>query len=376
MNITFKIKEFSSVKELTKNLNSGKIDLAFNYYDFDALTNDFDYTFSPYTERVVVLTHINNVTTSVHSLKNLKDKNVVMVNNKLSRYISSSYGANVKTYKKASSLFNSLNQDSIIVMDYNLYDNYRNSELNNFKLIYDDRVKDVDFNFMILNSNKNKAFNGLFKLYVSNIQQDLYMARAKVKLGKDSKKIDLTFIYILVCLFVLLIVSLIYLRVKYSRNKISKNDRLKYVDSLTSLKNRHYLNKNYEKWQENKIYPQSIIIVDVNKIGHINDVYGHQEGDLVLKKAANILINNQLEQSDIVRTNGDEFLIYMIGYEENKVIAYMRKLNKEFKNLPYNFGATLGYSMIVDDIKTIDDAINEAVLEVKTNKEANLDSNK
>lgn len=376
MNITFKIKEFSSVKELTKNLNNGKIDLAFNYYDFDALTNDFDYTFSPYSERVVVLTHINNVTTSVHSLKNLKDKNVVMVNNKLSRYISSSYGANVKTYKKASSLFNSLNQDSIIVMDYNLYDNYRNSELNNFKLIYDDRVKDVDFNFMILNSNKNKAFNGLFKLYVSNIQQDLYMARAKVKLGKDSKKIDLTFIYILVCLFVLLIGSLIYLRVKYNRNKISKNDRLKYVDSLTSLKNRHYLNKNYEKWQENKIYPQSIIIVDVNKIGHINDVYGHQEGDLVLKKAANILINNQLEQSDIVRTNGDEFLIYMIGYEENKVIAYMRKLNKEFKNLPYNFGATLGYSMIVDDIKTIDDAINEAVLEVKTNKEANLDSNK
>ena len=147
---------------------------------------------------------------------------------------------------------------------------------------------------MILNSNKNKAFNGLFKLYVSNIQQDLYMARAKVKLGKDSKKIDLTFIYILVCLFVLLIVSLIYLRVKYSRNKISKNDRLKYVDSLTSLKNRHYLNKNYEKWQENKIYPQSIIIVDVNKIGHINDVYGHNEGDTVLKKAANILMNNQL----------------------------------------------------------------------------------
>ena len=92
---------------------------------------------------------------------------------------------------------------------------------------------------------------------------------------------------------------------------------------------------------------------------------------MVLKKAANILLNNQLEQSDIVRTNGDQFLIYMIGYEENKVIAYMRKLNKEFKNLPYNFGATLGYSMILDDIKTIDDAINEAVLEVKTTKEMN-----
>ena len=376
MNITFKIKEYGSVKDLVKNLNNGKIDVAFNYYDYDGLTNDFDYTFSPYTERIIVLTHLNNVTTSVHSLKNLKDKNVVMVNNKISSYISKEYGANVKTYKKASSLFNSLNENSIVVMDYNLYDNYRNNELDKFKVIYDDVAKDLDYNFIILNSNKNKAFSGLFKLYVSNIQQDLYMARAKVKLSKDSKKIDLTFVYILAVLFFLLIISLIYLRLKYNRNKISKNDRLKYVDSLTSLKNRHYLNKNYDKWQENKIYPQSIIIVDVNKIGHINDVYGHAEGDMVLKKAANILINNQLEQSDIVRTNGDEFLIYMIGYEENKVIAYMRKLNKEFKSLPYNFGATLGYSMIVDDIKTIDDAINEAVLEVKTNKEVNSSTNK
>ena len=51
----------------------------------------------------------------------------------------------------------------------------------------------------------------------------------------------------------------------------------------------------------------------------------------------------------------------------------MRKLNKEFKNIPYGFGATLGYSMIVDDVKTIDDAINEAVLEVKTNKELNTE---
>ena len=47
----------------------------------------------------------------------------------------------------------------------------------------------------------------------------------------------------------------------------------------------------------------------------------------------------------------------------------MRKLNKEFKNIPYNFGATLGYSMITDDVKTIDDAINEATLEMITNKE-------
>ena len=371
MNITFKIKEYSSVKDLTDALNSEKVDLAFNYYNFENLGNNFAETVSPYKEKIVVLTHINNTTTTVPSLKSLRNKTVSMIDNKLSNYIAKNYSANVKSYKKSGSLFSSLNEDSIVVLDYNVYDNYRNTELDDFKVVYEDEINDIDYNFIISNKSSNKGFVGLFKFYISNIEPDLYMARAKVKLAKDSKKIDLTFVYILVGLFVLLIISLIYIRIKYKSNKINKNDRLKYVDSLTSLKNRHYLNKNYDKWQSNKIYPQAIIIVSVNKVGHINDVYGHNEGDMVLKKAANILINNQLEQSDIVRTNGDEFLIYLIGYEENKVIAYMRKLNREFKNIPYNFGATLGYSMIVDDVKTIDDAINEAVLEVKTNKEMN-----
>ena len=59
----------------------------------------------------------------------------------------------------------------------------------------------------------------------------------------------------------------------------------------------------------------------------------------------------------------------MVGYEKNKVVAYMRKLYKELSELPYGYGATLGYSMILDDIKSIDDAINEAVLEIRANKE-------
>ena len=95
MNITFNVKEYSSVSDLVKNLNKEKIDLAFNYYDFDGLTNDFDYTYSPYNERLVVLTHINDVTTSVQSLKNLKDKEVLMLENKIASYMVKNYGVNV-----------------------------------------------------------------------------------------------------------------------------------------------------------------------------------------------------------------------------------------------------------------------------------------
>ena len=41
----------------------------------------------------------------------------------------------------------------------------------------------------------------------------------------------------------------------------------------------------------------------------------------------------------------------------------------EMKNLPHEFGAAIGYTMILDKIKTLDDAINEATLQMIANKE-------
>ena len=55
--------------------------------------------------------------------------------------------------------------------------------------------------------------------------------------------------------------------------------------------------------------------------------------------------------------------------DEKQVVSYMRKLNKEFKGLSHGFGAAIGYSMINDAIKTVDDAINEATAMMKEVKE-------
>jgi diguanylate cyclase (GGDEF)-like protein len=171
-------------------------------------------------------------------------------------------------------------------------------------------------------------------------------------------------------IFIILLRYLAYILTKRKKAKvIKKEEKMKFVDLLTSLKNRNYLNHNIEKWDENTIYPQAIILIDLNNVKYINDNYGYEEGDKLIKSAANILINNQLENSDIMRTDGNEFLIYMVGYKEKDVALYIRKLYRELKNLPYGYGAALGYSMIEDDIKTIEDAINEATLDMRTNKE-------
>ena len=47
------------------------------------------------------------------------------------------------------------------------------------------------------------------------------------------------------------------------------------------------------------------------------------------------------------------------------------KLYKELKNLPYNFGASIGHSMIDSDKKLIEDALNEAVEDMKKTKQEN-----
>ena len=150
---------------------------------------------------------------------------------------------------------------------------------------------------------------------------------------------------------------------------MKKVDRHKYTDILTSLKNRNYLNHKAPEWEASKVYPQAIVIVDLNNVKYVNDNYGHEKGDELIVKAASILVNTQLENSEIIRTDGNEFLIYLVGYSEGQIQTYSSKLEKEMKELPYQFGAGIGYSMILDPIKSLDDAINEATLEMMSKKQ-------
>ena len=66
-------------------------------------------------------------------------------------------------------------------------------------------------------------------------------------------------------------------------------------------------------------------------------------------------------------------MIYLVGYKDRQIELYIKKLGKELKELKHGFGAAIGYSMITDDIKTIDDAINEATIEMRKVKEETND---
>jgi len=367
-NITVKYKKYSSINDLSRALSKNEVDFAFNYYNFTNIKNDkYLYTNSIYESKYIVLRKEGNTNIFVNSLNSLKNINVNMLNTKLSRYVQDQSDIDINKYSNVSKLRKTFDNKSIVIIDYNIYNIYKNSIFKHYISVYEN-VDTSSKGFILLNNSKNVIFNNALIYYINSFNHDaLYSSAYKEYLSDtDSTKIILIIIGILV-LGGLIGTYFISKMIKpHVINK--KEEALRYVDDLTLVKSRNYLNKNFKKWENNIIYPQAIVMVNLNNIRHINDVYGHDEGDNVIKLAANILIKNQLEQSDIIRTDGNEFLIYIVGYSEAKIIAYMRKLFTELKELPHDFGASIGYSMIEDDVKTIDDAINEAVLEIRTNK--------
>ena len=371
-NIEIKYKEYKSLHDLIKDFNENKVDLFFNTSSQNKFDMDAYNTISAVDENISIVTHENN-DIIIKSLSSLKDKEVYVIAGSQAVSHLKGYGIVTREVNNFDNILDKLNEDSIIAIDTKAFDIYRHNKLDKFKIAYSFSLKN-NYSYAIRDIKDNEVFSKFFNFYISfvdgkkienNVTYDMYVPNVKNHL------LQYLLGFVIGCGVVVAGITVI-VKTPFKRNRksiISKENKIKYIDMLTSLKNRNYLNSAIEKWDESEIYPQTIMIIDLNNIAYINDNYGHEEGDNVIKQAANILITTQVENSEIMRTNGNEFLVYMVNYDEKQVITYIRKLTKEFKELSHGFGAAIGYSMIIDGLKTIDDAINEATLDMKSNKE-------
>lgn len=367
--ISFKYKKYKTKKELEKAIDKGEIDVYFDYYNY---SNDkYTPTLSTFIEKYVVLAKDDN-DEIVNSFESLKGKQIAMIkDDSLYNYFSSNSRADIKIYDNLDQLLKQ-KDNKLIVVDKEIYTNYQTTKFKKLKLLYMDTMMN-DYKFMV--KKNNKAFYDLFN-YIINTNSYYNYRNSGIKNMNASILENSTFeqVYtiVLIIIFVpLIILTIIYLFLKRKRKvkQIKTTNRHKYTDMLTSLKNRNYLNAKMPEWESSKVFPQAIVMVDLNNVKYINDNYGHEEGDQLIIKAAGILVNTQLENSEVIRTDGNEFLVYLVGYSERQVSTYAKKLTKEMKSLPHEFGAAVGYSMITDEIKSLDDAINEATIEMIAAKE-------
>lgn len=368
--VDFKYIKYRTYKQLTNAINNNSIDLYFNYYN---LTNNYQtITTNMDIKYYVIASRKNDIV--VNSLNSLQNQTVyVMQDSIIYENLKNINGIDLKTYKKVSDLKKLAKSGAIAVVDYDTYLDVASTTLKDYSPRYANSLN-IPYTFKVREDN---AFTKLFKAYIS--LSDASMIRVE-GLNSYKKTLDsgtiLGTIAKYILYFLIIFVILIYALYKRARKikiskKIKKEEKIRYIDQLTSLKNRNYLMENAPSWNKNTIYPQAMVVVDLNRIQEINDTLGYEKGDAQIKAAANILIRTQLDNSDIVRTDGTEFLIYLVGYDERQVVSYIKKLTKELKNMPYDFGASIGHSMIDSDKKLVEDALNEAVEDMKIKKQEN-----
>lgn len=367
--IEFTFEKYDTIDELKEAIDNGEVDIYFNYYNYEK--SNYKATTSTFIEEYVVLSETKNsyVINSFEALKGVKAS--ILNNNALYNYFKDNSKASLTPYDSLDELLDK-SDDNVLIIDKEVYTINRNGKFKNYEVLYTG-IMTNDYNFMV--KDNNSAFYDLFNYIINTNSYYRYRNNGINSLRPsiiDRISFEQLYLIVLSLIFIPLIILVILYIIIKKRHKVKtvkKEERRKYTDMLTSLKNRNYLNLNIKTWNESKKYPQAIVIIDLNNVKYVNDNYGHEAGDKLIVKAASILVSTQLENSEIIRTDGNEFLIYLVGYSEQQVSTYTNKLTKELKTLPYGFGAALGYSMIMDDIKTIDDAINEATLEMRTDKE-------
>lgn len=105
-------------------------------------------------------------------------------------------------------------------------------------------------------------------------------------------------------------------------------EKMAIKDQLTGLNNRHRMRDVMESVQEqNENYMVSIAMLDIDNFKRVNDTYGHDVGDIVLKDVAEFVRRTQDDRVIACRWGGEEFLVLAFGEYGHIVLQQkMRKL--------------------------------------------------
>ncbi len=122
-------------------------------------------------------------------------------------------------------------------------------------------------------------------------------------------------------------------------------------DPLTGVYNRRYFNQVIkQELARSKRHERTIgfLMIDVNRFKEINDRFGHQTGDKILRDVANLLKDAVRESDLVVRYGGDEFLIVLMEAAgecemvKDRILAAVAKRNETNKLIPFPVTLSIG----------------------------------
>ncbi len=104
---------------------------------------------------------------------------------------------------------------------------------------------------------------------------------------------------------------------------------LSYHDHLTGLYNRRFYEEELKRLDTERNLPLTIVIGDVNGLKLINDSFGHDKGDELIKKVAEVIKNGCRADDIIARLGGDEFVILLPKTNNFEAEQIIKRIQEE-----------------------------------------------
>ena len=120
-----------------------------------------------------------------------------------------------------------------------------------------------------------------------------------------------------------------------SQELVQANHKLTVLakhDRLTDLFNRGEIEANLKRQLDAFVSPLSIVMLDIDNFKSINDTFGHEMGDSVLKTVAQILTQNIRQVDAAGRWGGEEFLIVLPGSDLNAAKTVAERIRKKLES--------------------------------------------
>ena len=163
-----------------------------------------------------------------------------------------------------------------------------------------------------------------------------------------------------------------------SKKKEDEIIYLSYHDTLTGLYNRTFFEEEKKRFEVKRKLPISLIMGDVNGLKMINDTFGHDVGDILLREIGIILIETCRAEDVIARIGGDEFVILLSDTDQKAVEKLSDRIELACKNYVnridrkiFYASISLGHATKISAEQSIDTLLKDAekMLYVKKNAE-------
>jgi diguanylate cyclase (GGDEF)-like protein len=134
-------------------------------------------------------------------------------------------------------------------------------------------------------------------------------------------------------------------------------------DSFTGLYNRKYYESVKRDLDTQQTCPVGIVLVDINGVRIINDAFGHEEGDVLIRRTASILTACCREEDIVSRNGSDDFAVIMPLADEAEVVHLIERIhvvcadvNQELYGEESRLSISAGYGFRL----TVEDSMNKA----------------